>query len=1079
LLKTTGLELSPPEPSRPVVSWETVPRFAILAGPAGVGKTHTCLDHFLRLVEESKDPLVRDILYILPSAEHRERILDLMLRRERSGFFGERVVTFNRLMHELLKAGDFSLVTDVGRRFLIEAIVEKGGGEYFSSVSSFPGFLERIAEFVGELKESMVGLRTFRQGAKRLEKGCPELKGKYEGLLQIYEAYETRLEAGGLRDYRDGLFLLRERESRPKTPFPSFRHLFVDGFFDFSRSQLEFLHWLAGRSERVTLALTVDLSEERRGLFKIPLETLKELEKLGFQRVDLSREANYRTGSSSLRHIERNLFRPLCPPHPPLSPSSARGGSAEPFGGGGEGKGEGEDPLLILEATGIRGEIEMIAREIRALVRLKGIHFSDIALLLRRIGEYEGVVRTVFREFDIPVEIHERERLRDAPLARTLVHFFQVLLDDWKRADLFNFLKSSYVDWDYERVCLLEMRALDLGILKGRDRWLKEIGGPLFEKIRDFQDRFLAAKTVEEWIRLTQEVIRSFGLSQILPVYEEKARRDFATLKRLGSLLEEIRSSTVSQGTSPETFKLFAKEFLGLIEVDLFSLHGRDKNRVQVYDISLARQKEYKVVFVAGLLEKVFPAEIREDPILSDEERRIAGLKERLPRQAVERYLFYLALTRAREKLILSYPRFDLEGHEALPSFYVDEVKALFETPLPTRSYPVSQSLPRLEEAVEEREVAAHLIGRLYERVQAKARSERVFTLSLYNRFLERAFFRTLLSRVLFDPRAKIESEAVQAAFLPKGGIFKPTGLEAYSRCPYRYFAGEILGLEEGEEGIDAKQVGILLHEVLEDYWRERVEKERKELENLDEAKSFVKAKLHELLARRPLRGERAYRIELKKAEMEEWLFGVVEREIEEGSPLPLLRPRYFEFRFGFRPKEVDYLRLHDFFREDLLLRGKIDRIDIDPSGKYALVIDYKTGSKFQARDLEWGIALQLPLYLMAIQQLLKLKPVGGEIYQISSAQTSGFYAREGLEETGSETRSRAVFDRKDFDKILERTVLFSQKFAEGIKHAEIPVRPRDCDPHCPFPALCRIEKWRLPFIYQEIREEDKRNGVI
>lgn len=1031
-------------------------RLTVLAGPAGIGKTRACLDYFLRLAEQSKDPLARDILYILPSAEHRERILDLMLRKEGSGFFGERVVTFNRLMQELLRAGDFSLVTDVGRSLLIGEIVKKGGGEYFSSVSGFPGFLEKIAEFIGELKESMVGLEDFRRGVAKLGERYPELRTKYEGLLQIYEAYETRLETMGVRDHRDGLFLLKETESYRKTVFPRFRYLFVDGFFDFSKSQLEFLNWLAQRSRQVTLVLTVDLSEERKGLFETPLETLRELEKFGFQPVDLSGGMNYRTSSSSLRHIERNLFRPSQ--------------KAQEFE---------EGSLLILEATGIRGEIEMIAREIRRLVRVEGIHFSDIALILRRIGEYEGIVRTVFREFDIPVEIHERERLRDAPLARTLVHFFQVLLDDWKRENLFNFLKSSYVDRDYARVCFLEMRALDLGILGGRDRWLKEIGDPLFEKIRDFQDRFLAAKTVEEWIRLTKEVILSFGLSEIPEVYEEKARRDFRTLRRLGNLLEEIRSSTLSQGVQGETFELFIKEFLGLIEVDLFSLHARDKNRVQVYDVSLARQKEYKVVFLAGLLEKVFPAEIREDPILSDEERRLAGLKERLPRRAIERYFFYLALTRAREKVILSYPRFDLEGHEALPSFYGDEVKSLFRSPLPTRSYPVSQPLPRLEEVVEEREVEAHLIYRLYERVRTRARSERLFTLSLYNRFLEKESFRALLPRILFDPTAQIESEAVRTAFLPKGGIFKPTGLEAYGRCPYRYFASQVLGLEEREEGIDPRQVGIVLHEVLESYWRERVEKGRKELEDLGQAKAFVKMKLGELLAKEPLTGERAYRIELKKAEMEEWLLRLVEKEIEEGSPLPVLRPRYFEFQFGIRPREMDYLRLHDPFREDLLLRGKIDRIDVDPSGRYALVIDYKTGGKFQARALEEGTALQLPLYLLAIQQLLKLKPVGGEIYQINSAQTSGFYAREGLGETGSGTRSRAVFDRKGFNQILERAVLFSQKFAEGIRRAEIPVRPRDCDPRCPFPALCRIEKWRLPFIDQEIREKDKKDGII
>ena len=519
-----------------------------------------------------------------------------------------------------------------------------------------------------------------------------------------------------------------------------------------------------------------------------------------------------------------------------------------------------------------------------------------------------------------------------------------------------------------------------------------------------------------------------------------------------------------------------------MIEIDLFSLHDRDKNRVQVYDISLARQKEYKVVFLAGLLEKVFPVEIREDPILSDEERRVVGLRERLPRQAVERYFFYLGLTRAREKLILSYPRFDLEGREALPSFYVDEVEALFQTALPKRSYPVNQSLPRLEDAVEERELEAHLVQRLYQKGRVPERKERAHTLGLYNRLLPRDSFRNLLPRVLFDPVDRIEAPAVRAAFLPRGGIFRPTGLEAHGRCPYRYFAANILELEEREEGIDARQVGILLHEALELYWRERVEKKRKELEEVEAAKNFIRETFHRLLAKSPLTGEKAYRIELKKAEMEEWLCKLLENELEGENGFRPFAPRYFEFEFGFKSKEpgaTGALRLYDAYHEDLFLRGKIDRIDVDPSGKFGLVIDYKTGASFKKDDLEFGTALQLPLYLLVVQQHLKLKPAGGEIYQISTAERKGFYSREALEETGAETRSRNVLDKKELDVLLERAIHFSRQFAEGIKRADISVRPRDCDPHCPFPALCRIEKWRLPFIYQEIRDEDQRNRTV
>lgn len=1070
------------------IDFPSLPKLAILAGPAGIGKTRFLLENFSRLVHQSQNPFLRDVIYLIPTAEHRERVVDLMLRKEK-GFFGERVLTLNQLMRQMLKAGDFSMASDAERRFLLSEIVTNQGGEYFTPVANLNGFIETISAFIGELKESMVSLGSFKKGMERLKRLRPELAAKYDGLLKIYEAYEARLNTLGLKDHRDGLFLLQELPVLPR-----FRHIFVDGFFDFSKSQLQFLRWLAQRSEQVTMALTIDLNPERRGLFEIPLETLEELEKLGFQAIDLSCEKNHRASDAALSYVAGTVLK---------EPALAKEGGLSPIG---------PSPFLILEATGMRGEIEMIAREIRRMTQAEAkrgtpLHFSDIAVILRRIGEYEGVIRTVFDEFHIPFEIHERERLRDTPLARTFTSFFKVFLDNWKREDLFNFLKSIHSAKQYPEICSLEIQSFDLGITAGRERWLKEIRSPFFDSLCSYEDRFRASQTLEEWIRITEEAIQSFGLSHIPRLYEEQARRpqggllrrDFASVRRLRNLLEEIRIAHASWDCcaapsgdcfAGKTFENFAHEFLRLIDVDLFSLHDRDKNRVQIYDISLARQKEYKMVFLAGLLEKQFPIEIREDPILSDAERGEVDLTLRLPRQAVERYFFYLGLTRARQRVILSYPRFDLEGHEALPSFYVDEVQRLFSSPIPKRSYSVSQSLPRLEDIVDEREIEAFLIQRFFDRNQESEKGERALSIALYNRLIQRNSFQTAVRRLLFDPVAKIQSKAVQAAFLPKGGIFKPTGLEIHGRCPYRYFANQVLRLEEGEDGIDPRVVGILLHDCLESYWRERVNNGRTELAGVDQAKAFMHERLHQLLKEKPLGGEKAYRIELKKRQMEQWLFRLIEKEIKNGGPLANLKPKYFEFEFGFKPRggarsqrpeggATPPLRLVDPYKEDLLLRGKIDRIDVDESGKFGLVIDYKTGGEFKKRDLDSGTALQLALYLLAIQQHLKLKPIGGEIYQISSAESKGFYLRESLEETDSRPNSRSVFGKLEFDQLLERAVRFSRLFADGITRADIQVRPRDCDPHCPFPSVCRIEKWRLPFIYCQIHEEDKKNGIV
>ena len=65
-----------------------------------------------------------------------------------------------------------------------------------------------------------------------------------------------------------------------------------------------------------------------------------------------------------------------------------------------------------------------------------------------------------------------------------------------------------------------------------------------------------------------------------------------------------------------------------------------------------------------------FPQYHREDPILGGPSP--CGLDTAADRQAEERFLFELATSRATEETILSYPRFDEQGEDTLPSFFID-----------------------------------------------------------------------------------------------------------------------------------------------------------------------------------------------------------------------------------------------------------------------------------------------------------------------------------------------------------------------------------------------------------------------
>ncbi len=1026
----------------------TEPNLKLLIGPAGCGKTQHCTESFEEALHHSKDLLRDDLLFILPTAEHRARTIDLILKKGLPGFFQKRITTFDRALKDFLKLGGIDFATDVTRRIMLKEILGRLELHYFDSAQRSNGFLNLIAHTIVELKENLIRPDELRKKLSVLKQEFPEFGPKYDDLCLIYEAYEKELTLRQLTDQRDSLRLLEEGLSHGEFQKPELSHIWIDGFSDFSKLQLSFIEFLMRHAEQITITLTLDQDPLRASLFELVSETQAALEDLGFK-TEWMKNENHRAETSELKDLEKNLFRMTA------VPSKMKAGNS----------------IQIFEATGLLGEMEMIAREIKRLMHGDHYHFSDIAVLFRAVNPYIQVIQSVFKKFEIPYEIHERIRLKTTPIARTLASFLEIFLNGWNRKDIFNFLKSSYVRLlaSQNETNDLELVALRKGIFKDRAYWLKSFPEAVsLKKIAQFEDEFKSLKDAAQFSAWLKKVILTFGLLHFPGEHpDEKTRLDRESARRIFMLLEELIQKNPAAHRDGNQL---AEEFLTLMEVDLFSVHSRDKNKVQVYNVSIARQKEYKAVFLAGLLEKQFPIQVKEDPVLSDAERRALNrkgqiLKEHLSRQSFERYLFYLAVTRCRERLILTYPRFNLEGKEALPSFYVDEVCGLFAYELPIKRQPITEVLPHWNEIASVQEAEALVIRDLWEIPAEREEDENHhLSFSLYNYLIQDVAFQALIQRILTPIEGMISDEKIRPHF--KRDIWSPTWLEEYAECPFRFFSDRLLKLETQIEGIDLRRRGTILHDVLEHFFT--FQRDSKNQITFEEAKKYCLVKFDKLWNEEPLGGDRFYRIELERQKMQEMLIQILQLELmDQKPPIAGLTPVHFEFEF-------QDVVLKGRNRE-IKLRGKIDRIDVDPEKKFALVIDYKYGKSFKPHALENGTSLQLPFYLIAVQEKLGLKPLGGHLYSLLRTTSSGFHHRDNLASAHVSTKKRNHYSEREFEKILSRSILYAEKFVNGIERGEIPVRPRDCVQYCDYSTICRIEKWRLEHIYREIEEDDKK----
>jgi RecB family exonuclease len=175
------------------------------------------------------------------------------------------------------------------------------------------------------------------------------------------------------------------------------------------------------------------------------------------------------------------------------------------------------------------------------------------------------------------------------------------------------------------------------------------------------------------------------------------------------------------------------------------------------------------------------------------------------------------------------------------------------------------------------------------------------------------------------------------------------------------------------------------------------------------------------------------------------------------------LEPTYLELGFGFdeddQPGEHGGLPKLDI-GEGVMLRGRIDRVDVSPRGE-AVVYDYKGSSV--SPGAKWGALaeLQVALYMRAVEALLGLRAVGG------------FY--QPL--TGADLRPRGVLDceagvegdpvRADRRTAAEVQALVAQAVASARVAAaeagrgELRARPQTCafKGGCRYPTICRRER--------------------
>ena len=521
------------------------------------------------------------------------------------------------------------------------------------------------------------------------------------------------------------------------------------------------------------------------------------------------------------------------------------------------------------------------------------------------------------------------------------------------------------------------------------------------------------------------------------------AERDIAALAGLKDVLRGLVWAEEALGVAPVDFTRFVTELTGALDAASYYLPAHaDREEILVADVVQARGLSFRAVAVLGLAEGEFPATLSEDPFLRDADRRRlrveCGLPLELSTEGAEAEFFYEAITRPRERLLLTRPRLADNGAPWQASPYWEAVRRLV-TVTPERL--TSESAPRPGEAASWPELleslAVHDGYEAARRWAGQAEPARTGGVAAAAQVLQ--LRRPAAGGSPFDGDLNGLADAFAARFAPER-TWSASRLEAYRSCPFAFFVSHVLGLEPREEpaeGLDARQLGNIYHHIFEQLYR-TVTGPPADTADLDALLAALPAVAGAVLDEAPrVEGFRATawwtqtRVEIADN---------VRRSVEAlaalpGGFVPLAQEAAFLDNDSLTVTDGD-----DAFR----VRGYIDRVDRAPDGGLR-IIDYKTGgpAAFTVKAVVEGKKLQLPLYALAAEQALGLGPVvDGFYWHVQHAEASKFTL------AGFEGGPAAA---------VETALAHAWAAVRGARAGQFGPHPPDggCPDYCPAVAFC------------------------
>ncbi len=752
-------------------------------------------------------------------------------------------------------------------------------------------------------------------------------------------------------------------------------HIYVDSFTDYTAQELSVLRALIAAAPEVSFTFPLASPTDTGLHLQSVVHTHKQLQRLARELGEEIRmeRVTPEPPKSAREYVARHLFDM----------------DAEPA------------PLALLESPDISltlcanpfSEAEAAVAQIHRLVRERGCRYRDITIVLRDANACVGILDAALEREGIPFFLSEKTDITVRPLIKLILLSLRLHLHAMRDEDVVGYLKTGLCGVSMDDVNLFEeytsvwhprgaaayqacftrnpdgyaMKKSNRGeaILAGANRVREQAIPPLLA----FHEQLKAAQSGTEMCRALYDFLSTLRVADQLKEQakerlaagerreaEELFRLWTVTLGAIDDVARVLGDTSLSVADFAEAMKMvFARTDIGTIPTSV--------DEVTIGSAVTLRADHPRFVLVLGLNEGVFPANVGDEGLISEQEKlRLAELGLELPsgrdeRSSNELFFLYRAFNAPREGLYLSYTQATSNGRAATPSIAVERVRHL-----------MNQMKPRLFEAENALE-HIYTPAAALERLSELSEEERGGVGELLEEYGVAAA-RNLSCKVS-QMNASLEERTANELFGDKH--MSPSHLESFAGCRFAYYCERILKLREDKNAtLELSDTGTFMHYVLEKFVEATNDpqyyKNTPSVPFLWDTPAVAKWYTAEYIAKLCETGgpltPRAKALTERLESLAQLVIDSLYAEFADSK----FRPMFTELDLRKMGSSCE-LTLEN--GEKVTLSGKVDRADIwqAPNGKnYLRVVDYKTGTReFDPKDIKHGSSLQMPLYLKAL----------------------------------------------------------------------------------------------------------------